>query len=151
MHPTPGPMTSDARPGSQPLRAEGDPMEVPGRAIASALVLAVPALILMADVARAYLRGWWPDTNLEPLGVDLLLLWIALIVLALVSTKGRQFLATHLPQIVLLVVSCCIGLFVAELALGRIQVISGDPYHGRSPGFEVTYHPKPGIMRGVGP
>lgn len=144
-------MTSDARPVSQPLPAEPDPMEVPGRAIASALALAVPALLLMADVAWAYLRGWWPDTNLEPLGVDLLLLWIALIVLALVSTRGRQFLATHLPHIVLLVVSCCVGLFVAELALGRIQAISGDPLHGRRPGFEVVYHPKPGIMRGVGP
>jgi lysophospholipase L1-like esterase len=144
-------MTTDARPVSQQLRAEPDATELPGRAIASALVLAVPALILMADVGWAYLRGWWPDTNLEPLGVDVLLLWLALIVLALIWSKGRQFLATHLPQVVLLVASCCVGLLVAELSLGAMLAASGDPLHGRRPGFEVVYHPRPDIMRGVGP
>jgi lysophospholipase L1-like esterase len=144
-------MTTAARTTPEPLRGEQAASDFPGRAIAGACVLAAPVLILMADVASAFVRGWWPDANLEALAIDVLLFWLALVVLVFTWGKGRRFLVTHFPQLVLLVASCSIVLLAVDLALGPILAVVSDPMHGRRPGFEVTYRPQQAIMRGVGP
>jgi lysophospholipase L1-like esterase len=115
------------------------------------LAVALPALLLAADTALAWARGWRASFRVDLLAVNLLAGWLVAATMLAALPAGRRFYARRWAQLTALVVSLCLGWFIGELAVGAALSRIGDPFHCWRPGMTMLHRPNPSIMRGVGP
>lgn len=122
----------------------------PFKVATAALVLALPALLGLADTAIAWSRGWRTNSRLDQTVIAAMLAWLLLVAVPLLTARGRSWYARHVAHVTLLAVSLAVAWLAAELLLKPI-LAAVEPFHARRPGLKFVYRPEPGMMRGVGP
>jgi lysophospholipase L1-like esterase len=115
------------------------------------LAVGLPAMLLLADTALAWGRGWRATFRVDLLAVYLLAGWLVAATMLAALPTGRRYCARRWAQLTALAVSLCLGWFVGELAVGAALSRIGDGFHCWRPGLTIVHRPNPSIIRGVSP
>lgn len=113
--------------------------------------LALPALALAIDSAVAWARGWRVDSRVD---VAMLLVagaWLGGVTLAVAMPWGRKLFARYWAQFIALGASVCLTWLAGELVVGAVLSKIVDPFHCRPAGLKLIIHPRPDVLRGLGP
>lgn len=135
------------------IRARGEGPAGPSsrrRLLTSLILLLSPPLILLADTWIALWRGWTSEARLPDLVVRGSIWWLVLVMLVVVTARGRRFLVGHAPQLALAIGVATVGLLAGELIVREFpRVMGAGFFHSRGPGIRKVFRPDPRWIHGI--
>lgn len=121
---------------------------MPSRAVVALVVFLLPPVVLAADLARAFARGYQTSSSLWQGIAGICVLWIASGVLLVATPARRMAFANRGPRLALLSTTLVLAWLAVELTFGLLFA-PRLAFHLVPPGTTSTFHPLPDVIRGI--
>ncbi len=127
---------------------QGSPSQFIVRLLSASLAISVLPVLVLNDVSNT-LGPWRPETTLERGLIALSLVTLLGVVLGILFSRSRLWLARRCGHLWLALVSVVIALLVCELSVRTWA--PAPPIHTRYPNARYTFTPDANVLKGVSP